>query len=75
MTRPATNTVVVENLDQTLIRMVLYSGYGQSGAPVEAWEEHQLISEAIPAKDPDAAAHAMGAHLTAGLGRIRKAIG
>jgi DNA-binding GntR family transcriptional regulator len=73
--RQATNSVVVENLDQTLTRMVLYSGYGQSGAPAEAWEEHVLIARAIRAADPDAAALAMRQHLTAGLGRIRQAFG
>lgn len=73
--RQATNGVVVENLDQTLTRMMLYSGYGQSGAPAEAWEEHLLITEAIRAADPDAAAQAMRHHLSAGLGRIRQAFG
>lgn len=71
--RHAMNRVVVENLDQTLTRMQLYSGYSQSGAPAEAWEEHRLIAEAIRAKNPDEAAQAMRAHLTAGLARIRAA--
>jgi DNA-binding GntR family transcriptional regulator len=73
--REATNGVVVENLHQTLTRMRLYSGYGQTGAPAEAWEEHRRITEAIRAKDPAAAAQAMRHHLSAGLGRIRSAFG
>ena len=73
--RESTNALVVENLDQTLARMQLYSVYGQSGAAEEAWQEHRVISEAISARDPDAAAQAMRAHLSSGLGRIRKAVG
>lgn len=72
--REATNSVILENLDQTLTRMRVYSLYGQAGAAQPAWEEHLLITEAIRARDPEAAAQAMRHHLTAAMSRIRQAV-
>lgn len=73
--RQANNSVVVENVSQTLTRMATYSGYGQSGAADEAWEEHRAIVAAIVAKEPEAAAKAMRVHLTNGRNRIREQFG
>lgn len=75
MARQARNSVVVDNVCQTLTRMATYSGYGQSGAASEAWEEHRAIVTAIRAKEPEAAAKAMRVHLTHGLTRIRDQFG
>lgn len=72
--REATNSVILENLDQTLTKMRVYSLYGQAGAAQPAWEEHVLIAEAIRARDPEAAAQAMRQHLTAAMSRIRQAV-
>lgn len=72
--RQAGNTVVVENLSQTLTRMTLYSLYGRHGAAAEAWQEHRAISTAISAGDPEGAATAMRAHLKNGLERMRNVL-
>jgi len=71
--RQAGNGVVLENLTQTLTRMRLYSLYGQQGAADQAWQEHRVITTAIRAGDPEAAAEAMRVHLSNGLDRMRKA--
>lgn len=72
--RQAGNTVVVENLSQTLTRMTLYSLYGRHGAAAEAWQEHRAITTAISAGDPEGAATAMRAHLKGGLERMRNVL-
>jgi DNA-binding GntR family transcriptional regulator len=71
--RIAGNSVVVENLAQTLARMRLYTAYDRSGAGDRAWDEHREIAAALRNQDPEAAAAAMRHHLRGAFERMAPA--
>ncbi len=68
--RMARSKMIMENLATTLEQTSRYHGYGQPGATLEAWSEHRAAVQAIAAREPQAAAHAMQRHLICGRDRI-----
>jgi DNA-binding GntR family transcriptional regulator len=69
----AGNSVVTENLAQTLTRMRLYTAYDRHGAGDRAWQEHRAIVAALREHDPEAAGAAMRQHLRGAYERMAPA--
>jgi DNA-binding GntR family transcriptional regulator len=70
----AGNNLIVEVLDQTLVRMIGYTLYQVQDVWEQSWDEHQVIVDAINAGDPAGAKQAMRLHLQSGYERARRAI-
>jgi DNA-binding GntR family transcriptional regulator len=73
--REAGNSVIAEVVEGLSVRSTPYGQQLRETASLEqAWQEHRAIADAIMARDPDAAEHAMRTHLLRGQERFHAAV-
>ncbi len=74
--RSAGNLVLLDLLQsiRSLLRIWVERGLQEEGEALRAYEEHAAIFDAIEARDPDAAAAAMGSHMMTAGARLTQSI-